>query len=138
MSMRDYAVNDYGMLMTKEMLKMVASKVCDGYTEADYEDDPWGFNEELYDKGIVEYIGSFTGESIEINDDGINNWGVCEYYNDDVIYYAPTKNISTLFKAAYKNIDEIVDEFRNKLGEYLPADFDYRKYIRNISGTYYG
>lgn len=138
MSMRDYAVNDYGMLMTKEMLKMVASKVCDGYTEADYEDDPWGFNEELYDKGIVEYIGSFTGESIEINDDGINNWGVCEYYDDDVIYYAPTKNISTLFKAAYKNIDEIVDEFRNKLGEYLPADFDYRKYIRNISGTYYG
>lgn len=138
MSMRDYAVNDYGMLMTKEMLKMVASKACDGYTEVDYEDDPWGFNEELYDKEIVEYIGSFTGESIEINDDGTNNWGVCEYYNDDVIYYAPTKNISTLFKAAYKNIDEIVDEFRNKLGEYLPADFNYRKYIRNISGTYYG
>ena len=33
MSMRDYAVNDYGLLMTKEMLKAVASKAIDGYSD---------------------------------------------------------------------------------------------------------
>ena len=138
MGMRDYAVDDYGLLMTKEMLMMVAAKVCNNYTKKDYEEDEFAFNEELCDEGIVEYIGSFTGESIEINDDGTNNWGVCEYYSDDVIYYAPTKHICTLFKAAYKDIDEMIAEFKNRLGEYLPEDFDYRKYIRNISGTYYG
>ena len=138
MSMRDYAVNDYGLLMTIEMMQIIASKVCDGYTEEDYKDDPWAFNEEIYDKGIVEYIGSFTGESTEVRDNGQDNWDVSEYYNDDVIWYAPTKNIPTLFKAAYKDMDEMIEEFRKRLGEYFPADFDYRKYIRHISGTYFG
>lgn len=138
MSMRDYAVNDYGLLITEEIVKNIASKVCEGYTEEEYKDDPFGFAYELYEKGLVEYIGSFTGESIVINDNGENLWGNGEYYNDDVIYYVPTKNISTLFKAAYNNIDEMIEEFKGKLGKYLPAEFDYRKYIRNISGTYYG
>ena len=138
MSMRDYAVDDYGLLMTREMMKMVASKVCDDYTEDDYADDPLGFNEELYDKGIVEYIGSFTGESIILNDNGENIWSVSESYDDDMIYYVPTSKISTLFKAAYKDMNEMIEEFKEKLGEYLPEDFDYRKYIRHISGTYYG
>jgi hypothetical protein len=136
--MRDYAVNDYGLLMTIEMMQMIASKVCDDYTDEDYKDDPYPFNGELYDKGIVEYIGDFTGESIEINDDGTVNWGVSEYYSADIIWYVPTKNISTLFKAAYKDIDEMIEEFRERFGKYFPADFDYRKYIRHISGTYYG
>lgn len=138
MSMRDYAVDDYGLLMTREMLKMVASKVCEGYTEEDYEDDEFAFNEELCDEGIVEYIGDFTGEAIVINDNGENMWGDSESYNSDIIYFAPTKKISTLFKAAYKDMDEMIEEFRDRLGEYLPADFDYRKYIRHISGIYFG
>ena len=138
MSMRDYAVNDYGLLMTEEAMQMIASKVCEDYTEEDYKDDPFGFNEVIYNEGIVEFISSFTGESIIINDNGENLWGNGEYYNDDVIYYVPTKNISTLFKAAYNNIDEMIEEFKGKLGKYLPAEFDYRKHIRNISGTYYG
>lgn len=138
MSMRDYAVDDYGLLMTYEMMKMVVSKVCDDYTEEAYREDAWEFDEELYDKGIVEYIGDFTGESTEINDDGSCNWGISEHYNSDIIWYVPTKNISTLFKAAYKNINEMIYEFRDELGEYFPADFDYRKYIRHISGTYFG
>lgn len=138
MSMRDYAVNDYGLLITEEIAKNIASKVCEGYTEEEYKEDPFGFAYELYEKGLVEYIGSFTGESIIINDNGENLWGNGEYYNDDVIYYVPTKNISTLFKAAYNNIDEMIEEFKGKLCKYLPVDFDYRNHIRNISGTYYG
>lgn len=138
MSMRDYAVNDYGLLINEELVKVIASKACDGYTEEEYNEDPFGFAYELYDKGIVEYVGDFTGEAISINDDGTNNWGVSEHYNADVIYYIPTRNISTLFKAAYKNMDEMITEFKERLREYLPADFDYRKHICNISGTYYG
>lgn len=138
MSMRDYAVNDYGLLMTREMMKMVASKVCANYTDKDYAEDEWSFNEELYDKGIVEYIGSFTGESVAIDDNGVQVWSYSEHYNNDVIYYCPMQRISTLFKAAYEDIDEMIAEFQQRIGQYLPDDFDYREYIRNILGTYYG
>lgn len=138
MSMRDYAVNDYGLLVTEEIVKNIASKVCNDYTEEEYKEDPFGFAYQLYENGLVEYISSFTGESIAIDDNGVQIWGYSEYYNDDVIYYCPTQKISTLFKAAYENMDEMIAEFKQKIGEYLPEDFDYRKYIRNISGTYYG
>lgn len=138
MSMRDYAVDDYGLLMTKEMMKMVASKVCVDYTEEDYDEDEYAFNEELYDMGIVEYISEFSGEAIAINDNGENAWCDSEYYGCEMIWYVPAKKISTLFKAAYKDMDEMVDEFRCRLGEYLSEDFEYRKYIRHISGTYFG
>ena len=138
MSLRDYAVDDYGLLMTSETLKMVASKACDNYTDEEYENDTWSFHEELYDKGIVEYIGSFTGEAIVINDIGESMWGDSETYGDDVIYFVPTRKISMLFRAAYRDINEVIDEFKERVGEYLPADFDYRKYIRHISGTYFG
>ena len=37
MSMRDYAVNDYGLVMTKDMLKTICSKYCPDYTEEEYD-----------------------------------------------------------------------------------------------------
>ena len=138
MSMRDYAVDDYGMLMTSETMKMVASKACDNYTEEAYAEDVWSFHEELYDKGIVEYISSFTGESIVINDLGESVWCSGESYGDDVIYFVPTRRISMLFRAAYRDMNELVAEFKERLGEYLPDDFDYRSKLCHISGTYYG
>ena len=33
---------------------------------------------------------------------------------------------------------ELTNEFKEKLGEYLPDNFDYRNHIRHISGCYYG
>ena len=138
MSMRDYAVDHYGLLMTKETLKIVASQVCDEYTEEDYDEDEFRFNDELYEAGIIEYIGEFTGEAMEIDDEGKNEWNTGEAYNWDTIYYVPISNMSTLFKAAYNNMSELVNEFKEKLCEYLPDDFDYRGNIRRIVGTYYG
>lgn len=43
-----------------------------------------------------------------------------------------------LFKAAYKDMNELIDEFKSDIGEYLPEDFDYRANIRHIVGTYFG
>ena len=138
MSMSYYAVDDYGLLITEEMLKMIASKVCEDYTEEAYEEDEWSFNEELYDEGLVERISEFIGEATAINDDGTSRWYDSLSYHCDCIHYLPVKKMNTLFKAAYNNVDEIIDEFKNKLGEYLPEDFDYRNNIRHISGCYYG
>lgn len=138
MSMRDYAVDDYGLLMTREMMETIVSKYCSDYTKQKYEDDEHGFNCDLYQAGIVDYISEFTGESMEIDDSGRTIFTQSETYDNDIIYYIPACNYSTLFKPAYNNMDELISEFRWKLCDYLPDDFDYRKRIRHIVGTYYG
>lgn len=133
MSMRDYAVSDYGLLLDEETIKIIASKVLADYTDED--DMAYG----LYDKGICEYISEFTGESIPIREDGYVSWGGDgEDYRCETIAYVPISTFPTLFKKAYENIYEIIDEFKGKVGEYLPDGFDYRGKLRHISGTYFG
>lgn len=135
MSMRYYAVDDYGLLLTEETMKIIASKVCDDFE--DMEEDEYG--DALYDKGICEYIGDFTGEAGILFDNGLNDWiSNGEMYDGDRIYYIQVSSYPTIFKAAYKNMDELIGEFKEKVGEYLPDGFDYRANIRHIIGTYYG
>ena len=135
MSMRDYAVDDYGLVLDDETMKLIASKVFDDFT--DDNDEDWGYV--LYDKGLCEYISEFTGEAQELTDDGAYTWGGdSKDYSCDTICYIPTSKYPTLFKKAYNNMEEIIDELKTKLGKYLTEDFDYRSRIRHISGTYYG
>lgn len=138
MSMRDYAINDYGLVMTREMLKTICSKYYREYTEEKYNDDEYSFNDALYEEGIVEYISGFTGEAMVIDNNGSDDYNSSEAYNDDTIYYVPNQNYGTLFKAAYANMEELESEFRNKFNKYFPDDFDYRKHICHIVGTYFG
>lgn len=138
MSMRYYAVNDYGLVMTREMLKTICSKYYREYTEEKYNDDEYSFNDALYEEGVIEYISGFTGEAMVIDDNGDDYNSNSEAYNDDTIYYVPTQNYGTFFKAAYANMEELESEFRNKFNKYFPDDFDYRKHICHIVGTYFG
>ena len=138
MSMRDYAVNDYGLLMTKEMLKAVASKVIENYSDEEYDNNEMDFNYKLYEFGIIETISEFTGEAMQINIDGSDKWSGAECFSSEYIYYVPASNYPSIFAAAYRDMDEIANEFKEKLGEYLPDDFDYKFYIRHIVGTYFG
>ncbi len=135
MSMRDYAVDDYGLLLTEETTKIIASKVCDDFEDiGEYE-----YGDALYEKGICEYIGDFTGEAGILFDNGLNDWmSNGEMYDGDQIYYIQVSSYPTLFKAAYENMDALIAEFKEKVGKYLPEDFDYRSHIRHIVGTYYG
>lgn len=135
MSMREWAVDDYGLLLTKETIKIIALKVLDDLEERD--EDEYG--DALYEDGFCEYIGEFTGEAIYIEDDGKEDWRRSgESYNGDRIYYVNVSKYPSLFKAAYENMDELITEFKSKVGDYLPEDFDYRANIRHIVGTYWG
>ena len=135
MSMRDYAVSDYGLLLDEETVKIIASKLFEDFSEDEKED--WAYL--LYDNGICEYIIEFTGEAMRISDNGGIVWSSdSEDYRNEIISYVPVSNFPTLFEKAYENIDEIIDEFKGKVGEYLPDGFDYRGKIRHISGTYFG
>lgn len=135
MSMRDYPVDDYGLLLTKDMMRSIVSKVIDDFEEID--EDEYGYA--LYEEGICEYIGDFTGEAGILFDDGTNDWiKTGEVYDGDIIYYIPISSYPTLFKAAYNNMDDLIEEFKSKVGDYLPKDFNYREQIRHIVGAYFG
>ena len=136
MSMRDYAVDDYGLLLDMETVKMIAAKVIDDYTETEEPMCVWAY--ELYDHGICEYIGEFTGEAQEIDGNGCYWGGDSKDFDHDMIAYVQSYHYPTLFRKAYNNMDELVEEFKTKVGKYLPEDFDYRGNIRHICGTYYG
>lgn len=137
MSMRDYAVDDYGLVLDGEIMNVIASKVFDDFTEDGSMCGDWGW--ELYELGICEYIVDFTGEAQIIGDDGYFIWGGdYEGYSGEALCYVPLNKYPTLFKKAYNSMDEIVDEFKLKIGEYLTEDFDYKSRICHICGTYYG
>lgn len=135
MSMRDYAVDDYGLVLDEDTINDIASQIFEDYTENTK--TYWGY--ELYENGICEWISEFTGEAQELTDDGVYTWGGdSKDYSCDVICYVPLSKYPTLFRKAYNNMEEIIDELKSKLGKYLTEDFDYRSRIRHISGTYYG
>lgn len=138
MGMRDYALVDYGMLVTDEIAKSMAAKICDNYSEDEYENDKFGILYELYEKGFVEHVFNFTGETEFVTSDGIIDWGCGEFYNCEMLCYIPAKRFPSLFKPAYSNMDELVNEFKDRLKDYLPEDFDYRGHIRFIDGIYFG
>lgn len=136
MSMRKYAVNDYGMVLDEETMKIIASKVFNSYVD-DIEDLE-NLDYYLYNKGICDYITDFTGEAQIIRDNGYVLFTDDNIYNADSIAYVSLSKYPTLFKKAYDNMEEIIDELKSKIGEYLTEDFDYRSRIRHICGTYYG
>ena len=133
MSMRYYACEDYGLVLSKDAMKEMCKKE---FVDEPVEDNEYGMA--LYDSDICNLMSSFIGEGYYVNDDGTDNWGHSIYYNDDDVYYIPINKYPNLFKTAYKDIDEIVAEFRERIGEYLPANFDYRSNIRHIVGTVFG
>ena len=133
MSMRTYSYEDYGLVLNEETIKMICEKV--------FADDPHGEEDDgyaLYDAGICNIVGNFTGELFPISDEGRDVWDKSETPDDDTVYYISVKKYPSLFGTAYNNMNELIAEFREILDEYLPNDYDYRANIRHIVGTTFG
>ena len=138
MSMRDYAVDEYGLLLDEKTMKLLAKKICDDYTDKDYYEDPYSFNESVEAKfSGIDYISNFTGEAFSLDDEGNDEYRGSISFSDDTVYILTASNAPSLFKAAYTNIDEMVSEFIELLGNYLP-NFVYRNNIKHLVGTYFG
>lgn len=128
MSMRDYAVSGYGIVLND----------IDG-VDVDY-------LQELADDDIVSTQYSFTGEAFVLKDDGCEDWGKSESYDDDTIYFIELPKYPRLFSAAYPDMDACVRSMYNrynsvrKTADKLPklSRKDIREKLRSFSGTYYG
>jgi hypothetical protein len=131
MSMRDYAVDDYGIIIGEDEFAYMSEHY-------DGEGDKSCYYDVLED--LAEYNGEFTGEAHLINEDGTTDYGGRNTlsFSDDATWYFSIPKWGTLFKVAYNNMDELVQDMKEKYGKYLPPDYDYIKNIRHIIGTYYG
>ena len=132
MSMKTYAFEDYGLVLTDEIMKTI----CEKAFKEPAEDESFGMA--LYDADICSCAGNFTGEIFSVLDTGSDNVYGSDDIEDDSVYYVAARKYPTLFNAAYKDMDEMVTEFKEALGKYLPADFDYRSNIKHIIGTTWG
>lgn len=138
MSMRDYAVDDYGLILNTNHLQLLASKILNNFSEKEWETNRWDMAEELTEKLSIECISEFCGEAFAITNIGESDWSNTDIYNGDSIYYIGVSVYPNLFKQAYSNMDELILEFKKKIGKYFPDNFDYRSNIRHIVGTYFG
>ena len=137
MSMRDYAVNDYGLILNDEVMRDIASKVCDNFSAIEYDLHKYDFIEEImYEYGAINYISSFTGEAIVEDEEG--DYYSSDYYDNETIYIVFLTRYPSLFRTAYKSMDDIVAEMKKQVGKVLGDDFDYVSNIRHVVGTYYG
>lgn len=114
MGMRYCAVSEYGMLLNSKTMKLLAESI-----ECRI--------------GHINYMSSFTGEAIPIDDFGHDVFlADSETYSDDIIYFICVNKQPSLFAASYCCIDELVAGFKSLLMHYLPDDFDYRGNIRHL------
>lgn len=138
MSMRDYAVDDYGLVLNTNHLQCLASRALDDYSEEEWENGRLDIVQELVETLNIECISEFRGEAFVITNVGESDWSNTDIYNGDSIYYIGISVYPSLFKQAYSDMDELILEFKKKIGKYLPDNFDYRSNIRHIVGTYFG
>ena len=78
MSMRNYAVDDYGLVLNEETIKAVISKL-----DIEPLDEDTDIMYVLYDEGICEYISEFTGEAQLIDNNGNFSWSNDNEYYDE-------------------------------------------------------
>ena len=132
MSMREYAYEDYGLILDKPTMEHIYVKKFN---------EPIGDEDVAYalcDAEFCVVAPQFTGEALYIEDNGRDGWSPSLTYACDELYYVPFNEYPSLFKAPYNDINEIVEEFKEKLGEYMPENYNYRANLYHIIGTVWG
>ena len=136
--MRHFGFDDYGLVLDRETMKYIASKVCEDFDPDEYDKDAYDFNEYVCDFIGIACTCEFSGETFPFDENGRESYGDSTFYVEDRIYFIPAQNYPGLFTLPYASMEDLISEMRERVGEYLPPGFDIRFNIRHIAGTYYG
>ena len=118
MSMRTYAVLDYGLYVTTADIEAYAEK---------HELDAFDL---LIDIG--NYYGDAEGECMLYLDEEKS------FNCDDSFAILSLERFPKLFVQAYENKEAALCELKEKYAQYLPDDFDYEDKLVRFAGTVYG
>lgn len=137
MSMRDYGFSDYGLIITEQAAYELARQIFKPDEMADWAWEKYGWYADIAEEFNLECIHEFTGTAFGFNASGVED--ECTYdYSSECVLYAPLAKFPSLIRATYQSMDDVVSEFKNGIGKYLPENYDYAGNICHIAGTYYG
>lgn len=138
MSMSEYPVSSYGLLIPREyenqFISALNTKTDEQFTS---------FYDIVYDQYELS-----SEQSIYVDVDD-QNAEFCVIDNNNSRDYLDVRDIDggiiipfdknpQLIGAAYQSISEIIDEMKDHVGDYLPSDFPYEKYIGEYTGIFWG
>lgn len=123
------------MLANPDFSKDIGRVIAD---EGWLEDDPNLAWEALQSEGVdaVAWYSDFEGIVETTFPDKTDN-PMEETYENEALYMIRIAREPSLFHAAYSSPDELVEEYKDLLGKYLPEDFDWWRHIVTAYGTYY-
>ena len=98
--------------------------------------DPQLVFDEFSEKFGMNVLPEFEGTVKTLFEDEADRT-IYETYGDEHVFYIPVAHQPEFFKAVYKDPQEIYDEFKELLKDYLPEEFSYWANIVTIDGTYY-
>lgn len=135
--MQNNGFSEYAFVVTDEIAKAISKKLFNSSDE-EFEKNKSIYIDRLKEELELNYETEFTGDAYSLNEDGKPDFFKENSYNCELLLYLPLKKPISLFEATYNGFDEIVEEIKGEIGDYLPKDFDYRQNIFFICGTYYG
>lgn len=142
MSMRSYAAEDYGFYIDGELANEIIKKVSEKEATDLYDINDL-YNHLSEDKGIpVDFWSSCEGELFEIKENMLYEESDFSFGYDDAFLIISLKYFPTLFsKPSYKGIEDIIEEIKEHIGQYLPDNFsdeDIKKRIVHFVGITVG
>ena len=125
MSMNNWPEYGFGLMLNEEESK----RFCKKYSEVEKD------NKDVYDvEADIDCCRYYSDEF-----DGRNFWGANGNINDEWItglfFYADRQ--PGAFTTAYLNMDICICEFKEKIGQYMPDDFNWEDHIGYFSASIY-
>lgn len=128
------------LLETETPMAIIYKKLIPDEEFDDYYDAQYAY-EILTDDDVdgVVFASEFTGEVTAL-DQQINlafPLPLDEEYQDDFLVYIEPNHMPDYFLRAYDCVNDLLDEYKEKLAPYLPAEFPIDRNVAKISGTYF-
>lgn len=122
MSMANYPEYGFGLVLTGNEIEEFVNRV-GAREELDMDGDPYVFEETFGENYNTRYYDEdMEGKHFYSHD------GVVDLEGDDMLAFRAEKQSDAL-KAAYGSLEEVEEEFRSKIGMFLPEGFDYGAHI---------
>lgn len=142
MSMDISVFHSYGLLISEESASIILSHML----------PIWKAEKPvLYDKfseadvflNFGDYLNSHYDASFYGNADHLSCYRICdqefsEQETGDYFYFLDLNRSPSLFRPAYTDFGEIIQEVKSKIGEILPPDFPFEEYLLEILGETWG
>lgn len=128
------------LLETETPMSIITKKLIPDEEFDDYYDAQYAY-EILTDDDVcgVVFASDFTGE-VNALDKQINlafPLPLDEDYQDDLLVYIEPNHMPDYFLKAYDCVNDLLDEYKEKLAPYLPEGFPIDRNVAKIYGTYF-